>query len=266
MRVLVTGGAGFIGSHLVHKLLVEGHKPVVVDTLFHGVPDDFPMDRCVLLQGRVTNADLLRRAMRDVKLVYHLAGRYDDPKGTYGAATLFQCNTMGTAWVLTVAQSLGVQKVVFTSTAAVYGVACPGVVGEEVHPVSYHGASKLAAETICRAFPSLEVSIFRLFNVYGPGGRGVVDAFEAGGKVIYGDGSQTCDFIHVSDVVDALWRARHWDRGTYNVGTGIETSVLDLFHKIHGPDAVPEYEHARHKILHSRADMTGSIWKAKETL
>lgn len=237
-KILVTGGCGFIGSHLCRRILAEGYKPVILDTMLTGTASNLGdvISQCSFVRGRVTNRDALARAMAGVSVVYHLAARDDVSDRPYHHASILTTNVMGTAWVLTQARNLGIHRVVFTSAADVYGNVVPGVVGGLLMPDSVFGASKRAAEIVCQAFVQLgmEVVILRLYEVYGPGGRSSVEVFKAGSKEVYGDGSQTRDFIHVDDVVDILWSARKWDSGIYNVGTGIETTIMGLFHLVHG--------------------------------
>ena len=244
-RILVTGGCGFIGSHLCRRILKEGYKPVIFDTMLTGSADNLgdAVSQCSFVRGRVTNRDALARAMSGVSVVYHLAARNDISDRPYHNAAIFTTNVMGTVWVLTQARNLGVHKVVIASAADVYGNVVPGQVGGLLRPDSVFGASKRAAEIVCDSFAQvgMEIVVLRLYDVYGPGSHSIVDRFKAGSRVIYGDGSQTRDFIHVDDVVAALWRARRWDSGIYNVGTGIETTVLGLYNLIHTdePDFQP---------------------------
>jgi len=184
-------------------------------------------------------------------------------------AKIFSTNTHGTAEVLTAAREAGVQKVVFASSAAVYGNVVPGVVGGPCLPMSCYGASKLAAEAICEAFNNLglETVVLRLFNVYGEtGSHSVVDAFAKGcSKVITGSGQQTRDFVHVLDVVRALRGAYYWDAGIYNIGTGVETSILDLWKMIKA-DQEPEYAPAMpYDVIRSCADLNHvrDLWTPK---
>lgn len=272
MKALVTGGCGFIGSHLVHRLLREGVEVSILDTFFTGHPSrlgDAYQD-CAVLQGNVTNWDAVRRAMQGAHIVYHLAARMDWTDKDRHPARLFNTNTMGTTWVLTMARAMGVQRVIFASSAAVYGNLVPGFESASCIPCSVYGASKLAAEAACHAFNALglETVTLRLFNVYGSGGHGVYDLFQNGSNVIYGDGSQSRDFIHVSDVVNAMIAAQKWDGGIYNVGTGIETTIAGLWHKLRGGEE-PEFKSERMgDIYRSYADTTKTdrLWKARKRL
>lgn len=273
MKALVTGGAGFIGSHLVKRLLKMDAEVTVLDTFFTGHPsnlgDAYGGPNLQVIQGSVTNWDAVRRAMSGAFVVYHLAARMDWSERSRHAAVIVQTNAMGTAWVLTMARAMGVPRVIFTSSAAVYGDVYPGFEDGPCRPISVYGASKLAAENLSRVFNTLgsEVVILRLFNVYGPGGRGVVDIFQDGGGVIYGDGGQTRDFVHVSDVVNALVAAQDWEPGTYNVGTGVETTIMGLWHLIRHEDE-PAFEPARREIWRSYADLekVKHLWSPRKEL
>ncbi len=276
MTVVVTGGCGFIGSHLVRRLLRDEHTVSILDTFYTGHPsnlgDCYP--ECSVIQGSVTNWDAVRRAMSGCHMVYHLAARMDWSKKPRHAAALVKTNVMGTTWVLTMARAMGVQRVVFTSSASVYGSVFPGIEGGPCLPVSTYGSSKLAAEAICRGFnvTGLEVVVLRLFNVHGIGGHGVVEAFKGGGNIVYGDGAQTRDFVHVSDVVNALIGAQGWYPTIYNVGTGNETTISGLWHKLRGDkfgDEEPQYiPSSTGGIDRSYADLdkVGQVWKAKRGL
>jgi UDP-glucose 4-epimerase len=270
IRVLVTGGFGFIGTHLVHSLVDKDYDVCIFDSLLSGNKGSVAGLGCSAMQHTVCNYDAVRRAMEGVTIVYHLAARMDWNQSPQHPAKLFSTNTHGTVEVLTAAREAGVQKVVFSSSAAVYGNVVPGSVGGPCLPISCYGASKLAAEAACEAFNNLglEVVVLRIFNTYGDGGHGVVNAFQNGSGVIHGNGQQTRDFVHIKDVVRALLGAYYWDAGTYNIGTGVETSVLDVWKMLY-PASEPEYASARpYDIIRSCADLTTvqDVWKAKTTL
>jgi UDP-glucose 4-epimerase len=269
MKALVTGGCGFIGSHLVRRLLKEGHSVSILDTFFSGRPSNLGdcLSKCGVIQGSVTNWDAVRQAMRGCHVVYHLAARMDWTGNLRHPDVLNKTNAWGTSIVLTQARAMGVQQIIFASSAAVYGDFIPGVEGGPCLPVSMYGASKLAAESICQGFNALglEIVTLRLFNVYGPGGHGVVNSFLDGGDTINGDGSQTRDFVHVYDVVDAMMKAQGWEPGIYNVGTGNETTIGGLWHTIHGDGEPKQGPAQNYEVYRSFADMekTGRLWAAR---
>jgi UDP-glucose 4-epimerase len=185
---------------------------------------------------------------------------------------LFSVNTHGTVEVLTAARIAGVQKVIFTSSAAVYGNCAPGRESDRCHPVTIYGASKLAAEEACRGFIELglDVTILRLFTVWGEGGHSAVERFRSDSQpAIHGDGSQSRDFVHVDDVVSALLAAYTWEPGVYNIGTGVETSILGLWRLLRSDE--PVFAPWRPQdILRSFADITKvtstTTWRPRRLL
>jgi UDP-glucose 4-epimerase len=253
VRALVTGGAGFVGSNLVDRLLAEGHQVDVVDDLSVGSLANLAEARSTgdrrftFHQLDVRSAalvDLLGR--RRPEVVFHLAARAD------GAASLAdpvgdgEVNVVGSLQVLEAARRCGARKVVFASSGAIYGAVAPASLPvRESHaqqPLSPHGVAKKAVGDYLRAYRDLhglEYVALVLANAYGPrqdprGSTGVVAAFAgrllAGEPcTVHGDGTQTRDFVFVDDVVDAFARAAERGSGLLcNVGTGVETSVGTL--------------------------------------
>lgn len=246
MRALVTGGYGYIGGHLIKRLLSDEWDITILDTMFSSKPWDWgvPRDKLYTLNASVCNPDAVRRAMHDVNVVYHLAARMDWNPEPRHALRMFKTNVIGTVTVLSGARAAGVDNVVFVSSAAVYG----DVVGAEeygpVHPVTTYGCSKLAAEAACvdHANLGMSVKVLRLYNVWGGSHSGsVVSKMLQHGFKMWGDGMQTRDFVHVSDVVNALVDARSWDPFLYNIGTGDEYTIIGLYRRLLGrdPDCVP---------------------------
>jgi UDP-glucose 4-epimerase len=250
-RYLVTGGAGFIGSHLVDALLARGHSVRVLDDLSTGRVGNLPSD-CVLLRGDVADAEVVRRAMQGVAGCFHLAAIASVARGNEDWLGTHRANQTGTITVLDEARHIGGVPVVYASSAAVYG-AVAGVAREDLcpGPLTAYGADKLGSElharvaSLVHGVPTLG---FRFFNVYGPRQdpaspySGVIslfaDAITAGRAVgIHGDGQQSRDFVFVADVVAHLLAgmARLGAAETsgalpavLNVCTGRETSVLQL--------------------------------------
>jgi UDP-glucose 4-epimerase len=245
---LVTGGAGFIGSHLVEHLLVSGWKVRVLDDLSSGDPANLAtaIGKIEFIQGSVTDSAAVERAMRDVEIVFHLAAKLFVPESFEIPAEYERVNVQGTAVLLSAARKAGVRRMVFSSTCAIYGNTTELPIAETAptKPLSPYAANKLAAEKLGRdaagaggpAFTAL-----RYFNVYGPRQNprsaysGVIsrfaDALAQGQRtVIYGSGEQTRDFIHVRDVARAnlLAGVGRDQSATYNVGTGRETSIVKL--------------------------------------
>lgn len=251
MRALVTGGAGFLGSALVDRLLAEGHAVDVIDDLSTGRLDNLTEARADRSnQLSIHHFDIRQAEVVDVvarrqpEVVYHLAARAGaDP------ITDAEVSILGTLRVLEGALAAGTRKVVFASTASIYGEAEKTPIREShaQRPISTHGVAKKAATDYLAAYRDLhglEFTALALGSVYGPRQRtGVVAAFAAGGTVVRGDGKQTRDFVFVDDAVDAFVRAAERGSGLLvNVGTGRETSVLDLFRLLSTAD--PEFDDA----------------------
>lgn len=253
MNVLVTGGAGFIGSHLVNKLLSSGHNVTVYDNFYSSKKE--PIGNAKIVEGDVRDADDVRRAVKGVEIVFHLAAISDSRKDE---DAVYNTNFIGSKNVFEAAKAAGA-KIVFTSSAAVYGETKLAKEDGECKPISQYGKSKLRAEKICPdgAFTA------RLFNVYGPGGNSVINKFcqlipNYEQITVYGHGTQTRDFIYIDDVISALMLGFEMS-GTYNVGTGKETSVLqvvDLIHEMTKSRPDIKFAPQQQEIQRSRADIT----------
>ncbi len=274
MRALVTGGAGFIGSTLVDRLLAEGHDVDVIDDLSTGTLANLT-DARATAGGRLTfhHVDVRSEACTELvvrrrpEVVFHLAAQADVRVSVADPVFDAQVNVVGTLRVLEGARVAGSERVVFAASGGtLYGDADPASLplreAEPHRPLSPYGVSKKAAIDYLVAYRelhALEFVALALANVYGPrqdphGEAGVVAIFAerlvAGVPVtIFGDGSQTRDFVYVDDVVDAFVRAASRSGGLVcNIGTGRETSVNDLFAAIAGhvgTGAVPEHAPAR---------------------
>jgi UDP-glucose 4-epimerase len=245
MRVLVTGGAGFIGSHLADALLARGDEVAIVDDMSGGRPGRVPGPAAVYKLS-VTEAAALEAVAGEVRpeLICHLAARIDVRMSVANPADDAQVNVIGTVNVLEAARSVGA-RVLFGSTGAViYGRDAPIPSLEDVLPLpeSPYGVAKLCAEQYVELYNRLHGTshaVLRFANVYGPrqdpaGQVGVVAIFCARAlageqPVIYGDGLQTRDFVYVGDAVSAYLAAADCGRpGTWNIGSGVEVSILDL--------------------------------------
>ena len=263
MKVLVTGGAGFIGSHLVDRLVLEGHEAVVVDNLATGKRRN--INRAARFYKMDIQSWRLERVFRNERpnVVMHLAAQMDVRKSVEDPMFDAQVNVLGTLNVLQQAVKHGVRKVVFSSSGgAIYGEqeAYPAPETHVTRPLSPYGLSKLCGEQYLSYFQrvsGLQAVSLRYANVYGPrqdpeGEAGVVAIFiqkmlNNEQAVINGNGRQTRDFVFVDDVVEAnLAMMGQETQGTYNVGTGVETSINDLFRilvqhtgsnskEVHGP-------------------------------
>ena len=242
MRAVVTGGAGFIGSTLVDALVERGDEVHVVDDLSSGRREQVAAAAPLrVLDVREPLADALADARPEV--VFHLAAQIDVRRSVADPVADAATNVLGTLQVLELARAHDAQVVFASTGGAIYGE-CehPATEAAERRPVSPYGTSKLAAEEYLAAWNRLYGTshvALRLGNVYGPrqdphGEAGVVAIFlsrirDGQQGTIFGDGSQTRDYVFVQDVVRAFVAAVGADGGVFNVGTGIETSVRELW-------------------------------------
>ena len=265
MRALVTGGAGFIGSHVVDSLLARGDEVTVLDDLSTGRRENLDQaERAELVDGDIRDAaavnDLVARV--NPEAIFHLAAQIDVRKSVADPAFDSRTNVEGTINVLQAAQAAGVPRVVNTSSGgAIYGEGrtIPAPEDHPVAPEAPYGLSKFCAEQYCEIFNRLHglstVSL-RYGNVYGPrqdplGEAGVIAIFcgkllEGAPATIFGDGRQTRDYVYVGDVVEANLLAAESDAtGPFNVGLGREVSVVDLVDALQSlghlvPEQAPE--------------------------
>ena len=269
-RACVTGGAGFIGSHLVDRIIGDGDDVVVFDDLSTGLRGNInPAARFV--QGSVQDEGAIAEAVHGCSVVFHLASRVSVPESMEQPDLYHDVTALGTRRVLDAALNAGVGRFVLASSCSVYGDA-PVPVSEDapISPLSPCARAKADAEVFTREAASVELSTIamRFFNVYGTRQRadspysGVIARFmdaKVRGEppLVFGDGEQTRDFIFVDDVVDALRRASDADAPgdgmCLNVGTGVAVSLLDLLAAIGCGDV--KFMPARDgEIRHSRAD------------
>lgn len=278
MRVAITGGAGFIGSHLVERLVQRGDEVSVLDNLSSGRLENLgdALQHVRFLKGDIRDHASIRSALEGAEAVVHLAALTSVRESMERPLLYHEVNSTGTLNTLSESLRLGVRKFIYVSTCAVYGNPRKLPIREEheTNPLSVYAASKLSAEEYCRTYSRLgetRATILRLFNVYGPRQAsgtyaGVIAQFVGRVKqglppVIYGDGEQTRDFIHVRDVVEYIVRAVDSEANeTINVGSGRSTSVnqlAELIIKTAGMDLTPVHEPARPEdIRHSRADIS----------
>jgi UDP-glucose 4-epimerase len=246
MQLLVTGGAGFLGSALANRLVRAGHQVRVIDDLSAGDPTRLD-ERVLFTRGDVNDIPKLWTLLQDVSCVYHLAARVSVPESVLYPRDYNAANVGGTVSVMEAMRDAGVQRVVLTSSGAVYGEQSEQPLREDMipHPDSPYAVSKLAAEHYVHTIGALwgiETVALRVFNAYGPGQqlpashapvvpRFLSSALGGASLVIFGDGEQTRDYVYVDDVVDALVEAataEGVDKQVINVGSGRETSVNQL--------------------------------------
>jgi UDP-glucose 4-epimerase len=298
MRALVTGGAGFIGSNLVDALLERGDEVVVIDDLSTGRESNLDGARAKgaeLIGADIRDAERIAQAIAEARpeTIFHLAAQIDVRKSVSEPGWDASINVEGTANVLEAARRAGVQRVVNTSTGgAIYGDVdtIPSPESTPPAPMAGYGTSKFCAEQYCSLYArlhGLSTVTLRYGNVYGPrqdplGEAGVIAIFcgrlmDGGRPRIYGDGRQTRDYVYVGDVVAANLAAagnRHVG-GAVNIGTGSETSVLDLVAILRREggrdDFEPEFAEARlGEIERSCLDVSRAReelgWEAKTSL
>ncbi|MBX9755173.1 MAG: NAD-dependent epimerase/dehydratase family protein [Pseudomonadaceae bacterium] len=278
--VLITGGAGFIGSHLVDALLAKGYAVRVLDNLSTGKPSNLPLSnpQLELIEGDVADAALVARCMLGCRAVAHLAAvasvqaSVDDPVSTH------QSNFVGTLNVCEAMREQGVKRIVFASSAAVYGNNGEGQAIDEdtpKAPLTPYAADKLASEyylDFYRRQHGLEPAVFRFFNIFGPRQdpsspySGVISIFTERAQQglpinVFGDGEQTRDFVYVGDLVAVLLQALELPEiavGATNLGLGQVTTLKQLLAEISGVlGGLPTVSYVAARagdIRHSRAN------------
>jgi UDP-glucose 4-epimerase len=280
MITLVTGGAGFIGSHLVEALAARGERVRVLDNFSTGQRGNLTAIRPApeIIDGDVADPSITG-AMRDVHTVYHLAAVASVQKSLEDPLETHRVCATGTLNVLHAARQAGVRKLVYAASASAYGIPAGDVQRESdpVCPISPYGAGKLAGELYAGAFASsfqMDTVCLRFFNVFGPRQRadspysGVIALFIAAMLAgrrprIFGDGKQSRDFVHVGDIVQALTlaaQAKNAAGQVFNVGNGTGVDLLELvnvLNRVLGIKLEAEFGPPRAgDIRHSRADIT----------
>ena len=242
MRALVTGGAGFIGGHLVERLVKQDWDVMVFDSFERASPETLKTLPSEAELRRIDIRDLksMKRYVDDVDVIFHLAALTDVVESEVKKDEYWNVNVMGTENVLKIARDVSA-KLVFTSSAAVYGE-LSDVAREDLkpNPISFYGATKLEGEKLCMRYHEeygTDIVVLRLFNVFGERAKGgVVKIFlerarEGKPLIIYGDGEAVRDFIYVGDVVDALIKAALSEKASgriLNIGSGKPTKVREL--------------------------------------
>ena len=249
-KILVTGGAGFIGSHIADRLLKEGFEVTVIDNLDTGRLENIASHQDKkefnFIKGDIRDFNLVKETMQDMDAVFHEAALASVTLSVEKPLLTNDINVTGTLNVLKAASDLHVKRFIFASSAAVYGNAVSPLKREDMttNPTSPYGVSKLAAEVYVRLFCKvygLETVALRYFNVYGPKQRFDIQCAYGGAitiftnrllrnksPLIYGDGEQTRDFVYIQDVVEAnmlALKSRDAAGEVFNVGTGTNVSV-----------------------------------------
>ncbi|EIT86216.1 NAD-dependent epimerase/dehydratase [Fictibacillus macauensis ZFHKF-1] len=289
MKVLVTGGAGFIGSHVVDKLLLAGHTPIVVDNLSNGVasnlPPHIPLYAWDLLSPKLEQ--LFQQEQPEI--VIHLAAQANVSHSLEDPLQDAAANIFGTLHLLHCCKLYHVKKFIFSSTSAVYGDASLPITEQSpVDPLSFYGLSKLTAERYIAFFGQLHnlpYTILRYANVFGPrqkanGEGGVISIFihellSGRTPFIRGDGQQTRDFVYVEDVAKAnVLCITSGDYETFNIGYDQQTSIRTLYEliatKLHSATLPAQHPPIPGEIMHSRLTSTKAIqqlnWQPSFTL
>jgi UDP-glucose 4-epimerase len=270
MRFLITGGAGFIGSHLANYLHREGHYVRVLDDMSSGSPDSLHPDIFVK-RGDVRDVPALWSLLHGVDVVYHLAALVSVPASILYPRDYNDVNVGGTVSLLEACRDVGVGRIVLASSATVYGEqpAQPVIENAPCHPTVPYAVTKVAAEhylfTMGRLVGFETVSL-RIFNAYGPGQALppthapvipyiMQQVVQNASVVVYGDGKQSRDFVYIDDVVKALAAAAiapNVDQQTINVGSGAETSINEL------ATIIGEVVGKKARLLHNR-EMGGGV-------
>ncbi len=287
MRTLVTGGAGFIGSHLASRLLRDGHEVRVLDNFSTGSRGNVALlgDEVEVVEGDIQSYERVHNSVKDCEVVFHQAALPSVPRSIQDPLTSNAVNVIGTLNILLAARDSGVRRVVFASSSSIYGAdrTLPKQEDRAPQPIAPYAVAKLAAEGYCRSFAqvyTLETVALRYFNVFGPrqdpgsAYAAVIPKFitallAGDSPVVFGDGEQSRDFTYIDNVVEAnlLAAAAEGVSGeTFNVACGERISLnrlLSDLREITGAEVDATYLEPRPgDVQHSLAD----IGKAREQL
>ena len=255
MKILITGGAGFLGSHLCEKLITKGHTIVCLDNFLNGSLGNIRAllsHRCFkLTSGDVRDFDLLEKTVSSgIDAIIHLAAQIHVDRSVIEPKETYETNVLGTLHVLELARRYDVEKVIYASTSEIYGSA-QYVPMDEKHPLDPmhpYGASKLAADRMCHAYIQtygINICILRLFNTFGPrqkdtGYGGAISIFAKRvlsdrPPIIYGDGKQSRDYLYIEDAVNAyesILESKKPLKEPINFGTGKDVTILSVANNI----------------------------------
>lgn len=280
MKILVTGGAGFIGSHLVERLLEEGHQVTVYDNFnkyYTGKEQSIKgfgeNPNCTIIRGDILDPGALEKAASGCEVIFHQAAQAGVRYSIEHPLETNRINVEGTLNTLETARKQEIKKIIFASSSSVYGSAHGKPMEEDQpkHPESPYGASKLACETYCGVYSRLygiDIPLLRYFTVYGPRQRPdmairifIEKMLRGGSPVVFGDGGQSRDFTYISDIIDAnisILRTGLGGCEAYNLAGGSTVSVNDLLAELStivGKGPAPQYsERKRGDVLDTIAD------------
>lgn len=280
MKALVTGGAGFIGSNLVRHLIQKGHAVIVLDDLSSGYLINLdPFPEVHFINGDICDENTVSQAAKGADIIFHLAASVGNAKSIENPVRDANVNLIGTIRILEVARKHKIRKIVFSSSAGIFGElkTLPIQESHPTEPISPYGASKLAAEKMCLIYSqlyNLEVISLRYFNVFGPNQR-----YDAYGNAIpifayrmikrmpveiFGDGEQTRDFVNVRDVAMANYQAgiSKGISGIFNIGSATKITINHLIKLMSDVSGInPTIKHSlprKGDVRHSLADISAS--------
>lgn len=278
-NVVVSGGAGFIGSQVAQELVKQGYRVTIVDDLSAGRKESLEglIDKIQFVPGSITDLQLLQKLFQGIDYVFHLAAIPNVPRSLESPLACHEVNVTGTLNVLLAARDNRIKKVIYASSSSVYGDTPTLPIKEDAVPMpqSPYAVTKLCGEYYCQVFDQvygLPTVCLRYFNVYGPGQdpdskyaavipKFIRGALDSNPPVIFGDGEQTRDFTYVGDAVRAtILTAETEARGVYNVGSGKRVTINELAKlvlSLVGRQLAPVYQEPRPgDIAHSLADVS----------
>jgi len=284
VNILITGGAGFIGSHLARSLVKSGHRVTILDDFSNGdlrnVWDLIREKKVKLIKGDIRDEKLLSDITHGIDTIFHLAAQIHVDKSVLEPKMTFDVNTIGTLNILDLAAKRDFEKIIYASTSEVYGTALTEKIDENhpLNPQSPYGASKAAADRLCYAYIQtygMNITIARNFNTYGPfqkdTGYGAVislfikRALSDKPPIIYGPGNQTRDFMYIDDAVKAyelILESKKANGDVFNFGSGVEISITELANlitKLCGKNLSPVHVEKRPgEVMRLCADTTKS--------